>query len=812
MMDAVPPVLAATLASGSIWFWMTDADHRFTGISDQMHRLTGSCPSQYLGRSRMDLVVGLGAYTPEGEAHIRCLNNHEPFRDFTYLHTFASGRRSWVSVSGQPITDGQGNFRGYHGIAQLLSGALEQAGNSLESERELLAHTAELQRRIDVRTDALDQSYRLLSEVLESMDQGLMVYDGARDGTFDVLLANARYATLMQLPRSLAQAGRTLNEIMDYCEARGDFRNLPGGRQDVRAAAIDRRPILLAPGDGLRTILYHAIRRSDAGGVVTLTDVTAMEDRKNALELARRTAQDAAHLLSEVVEAMGEGLMVSSGLRLDDPDNRLMMVNPAYCRLFDLEMKDIPTGMSMREHMAFLIRRGAMEKDTDIADVERRLRRGGQVMFHLPTNGRSYCVRASRRPSGGVVFVHTDVTDLHARNQLLEGARQDAEQANRAKSDFLAAMSHEIRTPMNGIVGMAELLLESDLDDDQLLFARTIVESGAALTDVIGDILDFSKIEAGKMTLSSGPVDLVAVAGNVRLLLAGRAGKSDVELRLDYPDDFPRLRVGDGTRLRQILINLVGNAIKFTHRGHVTIALRCGADDGVILSVTDTGIGIPSDRLASIFNAFDQVENGGADQYGGTGLGLEITRRLVYLMGGSVWASSEIGRGSVFTVNLPLRQTTTCHVPVAPVRDMGSHDGVAGRHILVAEDNRTNQLVLRHMLAPLGARLTFCSDGVEVVDAFCAHGADVILMDVSMPRKDGIAATRDIRAWEEARGRHPSPIIALTGNATSQDQIRCLEVGMNGFLTKPLSKSSLLVEIARVLPQGDAGATRVRAG
>ena len=240
--------------------------------------------------------------------------------------------------------------------------------------------------------------------------------------------------------------------------------------------------------------------------------------------------------------------------------------------------------------------------------------------------------------------------------------------------------------------------------------------------------------------------------------------------------------MGDATRLRQILINLMGNAVKFTHQGHVTLRVGHGPNrQGVVLEVVDTGIGIPEDRLQTIFEAFEQANATSTDEYGGTGLGLEISRRLVGLMGGELSARSTVGVGSVFRAVLPL--VAALDDAIEP--EILNYDtvDVTRRHIMIAEDNRTNQLVLRHMLTPLGAELTFCKDGIEVVDHFAQTGADVVLMDLSMPRRDGITATKVIR----------------------------LSAGMNGFLTKPLRKAALLAEIGRLLPEIDCSPTSAKA-
>ena len=799
-LENVPAPVRAMLDTAPVWFWTTDADHLFTGLSEQLFRHTGTRPSDYLGRSRRDFIVGLAAYTPEGEAHLRCIEAHEPFRDFTYRHTFTNNHQAWVSTSGDPVFDEAGLFCGYQGMAMLLSAAIHNGNLSLGSERDLLGHTAELQRKVEARTDALNQSYRLLAGVLNSMDQGLIVYDVGPNGRAHILLSNPRFCDLMNVPRVLVQPGLPVDAIFDYCDNRGDFEGLPHGVLGTRAAAQAARPVLLRPGGTGHSVIYHTTHRSDTGAIVTLTDVTDIEDQRRALDLARRSAQQASDLLSEVVEAMGEGLLVTTGNRLIDEDKLVEVVNPAYRRLFNLREDEIAPGMVMRDVLTLLRDRGDASSREDFQLVEARLNTGDPVMMQVPSTGRSYSVRATARPSGGFVLVHTDVTDLQARTVALDKARRCAELASSAKSTFLAAMTHEIRTPMNGIIGMAELLVESGLSGKQELFAKTILDSGAALIEVVGDVLDFSKIEAGRVDLVTGPVDLPHMAQEIHQLLSHRARQAGLDLRVSVAPDMPAIWRADGPRLRQILINLVGNAIKFTPQGHIALRLSPRRDQpGVLFEIEDSGIGVPPERIATIFEAFDQVVTEDGRHLGGTGLGLEITRRLVSLMGGSLSVRSEVGQGSVFSVSLPLVTADGDALPPPALTHRMSDMGQ--RHLLIAEDNLTNQLVLRHMLAPLGARLTICGDRVEVVEA-CARGdADLVLMDISMPRKDGISATHDIRRAEAACGVAPIPIIALTGNATAEDRARCMAAGMNGFLTKPLRKATVLAELARFLPE-----------
>jgi PAS domain S-box-containing protein len=403
----------------------------------------------------------------------------------------------------------------------------------------------------------------------------------------------------------------------------------------------------------------------------------------------------------------------------------------------------------------------------------------------------------------GFYALFQDITEQKNTERVLLAAKSAAETANRAKSHFLANMSHEIRTPMNGVLGMTEMLLASNLPDTEREYARTIRKSGESLLHIINDILDFSKIEAGKLELESIDFNLHDLIRDVMAMPSEQATHKGIQLVSDVAPDVAEGLRGDPTRLRQILTNLLGNALKFTQQGGVTLKVGCvgyvdGAAPRLRFEVIDTGIGIPADALPHLFKAFSQADESTTRRYGGTGLGLAITQQLVELMGGSIGVSSEADRGSTFWFEIPARALSKPLVLLQSQKIAIGQTALRGCRVLLAEDNAVNQAVTNAMLGTLGCGAKIVGNGLQAVEAATAGEFDVILMDCNMPQLDGWEATRRIRAWEAAKhAPHKVPIIALTANALQGDRERCLEAGMDDFLSKPFKREELLHVLAR---------------
>jgi PAS domain S-box-containing protein len=486
----------------------------------------------------------------------------------------------------------------------------------------------------------------------------------------------------------------------------------------------------------------------------------------------------------------------SVGITLRDRHHKVFYVSPAAEEVLGYSPTELLGGL-----------RNELVHPDDLAGVEQR---GREILEHPERTLRAR-VRLRHKSGdyrwfevvtrnllhnptvGAIVTNLQDVTEATLAEMATAEARKKAEQANQAKSDFLAMISHEIRTPMNGITGMCHLLMGTRLNQEQREYAGTIEQSSQALLALINDVLDFSRIEAGKLAIEKAPFDLERVLGDVVNLMRVRAEEKGIGLELRYPAGAPRIFVGDSLRIRQILINLAGNAVKFTERGTVRLVAQL-ADLGegryrIEMSVEDTGIGIAPEKLTVIFEKFTQADASTTRRFGGSGLGLSISRSLAELMGGELSATSEEGEGSRFTLTLEMDKADAVPRGEASGRSSGLEPLPLALEVLVVEDNLVNQKLAAKLLERMGCQVKVAASGAAALGLYADYRFDLILMDCQMPEMDGYETTALIRQRESGRKR--TPIIALTANVMENDLEKCLEAGMDAYLTKPIDLGKL---------------------
>jgi len=517
------------------------------------------------------------------------------------------------------------------------------------------------------------------------------------------------------------------------------------------------------------------------------------------LARARLEIAKAKDIMDRALASMADGFL------LCDSQDCVVAWNARYLEMFPWLRSVIGVGVSF-ESVVDNAARAIVPDASDAAQRRHAWRemrlaqhRSGHGMFEQELDdGTVIHVIERRTPDGGMVSVMRDIT---LAERELARAKAAAEDSNHAKSQFLAAMSHEIRTPLNGVLGMNSLLLKTELTDEQRSYARTIRSSGKALLTLINDILDLSRVEAGRLELVIAEFDPYRLVEDVAASVATRAHEKGLSFNVQFQSGLPAVLQGDEGRLRQVLFNLIGNAVKFTERGSVSVevAYRELEDDRVelIASVRDTGIGITASALPTLFERFIQADSGIARRYGGSGLGLAISRGLVDLMGGRVDVETEVGRGSTFRVTLALQRGHSLRLVVADTHADAAGDMAEGLRILVAEDNEVNQLVISAMLAQLGHSCEVACDGLEAVAMVTARTYDLVFMDIHMPNLDGLAAARRIRALDSSVAE--IAIIALTANVMVEDRDAYIEAGMDDHVSKPVEPKELARAIGRVL-------------
>ncbi len=517
--------------------------------------------------------------------------------------------------------------------------------------------------------------------------------------------------------------------------------------------------------------------------------VSAMRSRMRRGEALYRTMWETASDAAIIVDTLG----------------RIEYANPAVSRVFGRSAADL-TGADVLPLLAPRMLQGRGETFQRFLDTceKKDGNLSGIEMHFVHADGREFPAEISAAEmqiedrKAFLVFVH-DITARKQQQQALVAARTAAEASSRAKSQFLANMSHEIRTPMNGIIGMTEILLTEPLKEREREYVEIIHRSGLSLLGVLNDVLDFSRVESGQLVIERTVFDLPRVIHDVVKLFDAGANEKKLTLSADIAPDLPHYVTGDAARLRQVLTNLVANAVKFTNEGEVEIIVNTEAVQDVQcirFEVRDTGIGIAPELQERIFEAFAQADGSMTRPYGGAGLGLTIVRGLVSLMGGTIGLKSTPGRGARFWFLLPLPPSAAgAAVGDAPA----AAPGYAGKKILLVEDDPINARIAGVLLANRGLQVTHAADGEKAVTAFRASPFDLVIMDCQMPLMDGFEATRIIRAVEEGRKAARTPIAALTAHAFAGYREECLAAGMDDYITKPIRVPDFDAMLARWL-------------
>jgi len=594
-----------------------------------------------------------------------------------------------------------------------------------------------------------------------------------------------------------------MREVLRHQHRRGDY-----GEELGEEARIEERLAFITDPAGQRYTRPSADGRWVEFQYTPLSGGRTLLQARDVTPLKRGEAEveEQRALLAEVLNSM-DAMVV-----LLDSEARVIMSNGRGRNLLNIPAELVDEGGSLRESMRYMYRRGDFgfdQPESEMVDgrVDAVLSGKPVRVTRLAPGNRWLEFSYSPIAKGRIIAQGRDVTALKASEQAAIAAKEAAEAAAMAKSSFLAAMSHEIRTPMNGVLGMLEVLGRSELKPDQLRSVTVMRESADSLLRIIDDVLDFSKIEAGRLDVEAMPFSLRAMVEGTIETLTPDAKRRGLALFADAAGPGPDWLQGDPTRVRQILFNLIGNALKFTERGFVRIAASAVPEgDGarLTLSVEDSGVGMDDPTLARLFQPFTQADSSTTRRFGGTGLGLSIVRRLAELMGGEVRADSAPGRGSRFTVTLRLgiAAAPAMRAAAEPIIHVSVQTAaIASGGVLLVDDHPVNREVLLRQLELLGLTASTAQDGLEALGIWREARQSMLLLDIHMPRMDGFALARAIRAEEQRLGLPRTTLIAVTANALQGEAERCYAAGMDGFLAKPVTLDGLSRALSRFLPE-----------
>ena len=526
----------------------------------------------------------------------------------------------------------------------------------------------------------------------------------------------------------------------------------------------------------------------------------------DALEAAERQARQAEARLKDVLEAIPEGLVFL------DAEGRYILWNQTYADIYHHSADLFGPGVRLVDTLKIGIARGAYpdavgREEAWLAERMERLENPGQRHEQRVADGRWLLIEERKTSEGGTIGLRVDITDMKLQAQALEAALHRAEDANHAKTEFLANLSHEIRTPLNGVLGVADVLARTSMDAAQQDMVRTIAASAETLNQVLSDLLDFSELESGRLEIVEETFDIEAMIADCLAMYEGAANARGLRLVAGIAADARRRVIGDPNRLRQILGNLISNALKFTERGRVAVGVDLDEEGGCRFVVSDTGKGFDPADADRLFARFEQADGSLTRQHGGLGLGLAICRQLAERMGGVISATAEPGVGATFTLVLPLKPAGADESQGARVAESET----SALRVLVTDDNATNRMVAELIMASIGAEVICAENGQEAIDAFDRSPFDVVLMDLQMPVMDGLTATRTIREREAARGLPRTPVVVVSANIMPEQKAASAAAGADEHLGKPVRAEELIATVVKVIQTLQSGPDEVAA-
>jgi PAS domain S-box-containing protein len=699
-----------------------DEDHRLIYGNASYERFTGLPLAEALGKTEREMF-GDTAGEMVSRGHVEALQRGEA-RDIESVVPLAGGKFYPILAQVNRIDRPDGKH--------YTVGSFSDISILKERETQLIAAQAH--------TEIL---HRDMAKVLNSLPVGVLILES----DLTIVYGNQAFYSMSDLPHGRFD-GCHFSELIAHTHTLGRY---PSGvtAEEVLARRTDQfrsdNPAAAEINWGDRFLIVDSRKISTDRILLTYTDISAIRLHEREIRAAREALENLGELMSDATLAMSQGLLVIQ-------DDEILLSNDALAGMLDVSKQSVEAGCNWQGFFSLCAARGDFDENPGVVlDRIRESLDNGQPGSHL------FCVPDGRWVQMDItvserrhwVALFTDITAMKTREVDLEALLERAEVADRVKSEFLANMSHEIRTPMNGVLGMAELLAKTNLDTRQKTFVDIIAKSGNALMTIINDILDFSKIDSGQMTLRRVTFDPIEAVEDVVTLLSSLAADKSIELLVRAAPGLPVAIIGDAGRFRQIVTNLVGNAVKFTERGHVLVELcyEAGAADEIMvrLRIEDTGIGMPRDRLEQIFGKFSQIDSSSTRRHEGTGLGLAITSGLVDLFGGYIDVDSAVGKGSVFTVTLPFSVVAARQEPrPLPVN-------VRGARILVIDDNMVNRQILTEQLALWGFDGAAAADGVEglaILEEAHAYAValDALILDYQIPGMNGADIARMLRA------------------------------------------------------------------